>query len=221
MSMELPSHYDDVMQAAQRLRDPNTGNQYAPALWRSYQARATGTDVDWTRQYEGAECLYLILSQMREADGSALEFFTENEIGDIDADGMKEILDAWGNPIVWLRWAPGHLSPLQVSLAENPEQEDLFDPSKYGSGYDNDNFAGDFSILPRTLYPLIFSAGPDGKYGVATATISDDSGATHTWQEADHDPYNRDSSLEMYRLGAVLNEQDAADNVSNHLLTTR
>ena len=41
------------------------------------------------------------------SDTSGLEYFTDKEIGDKDNDGMKEILDAWGNPIFMYRWAPG------------------------------------------------------------------------------------------------------------------
>jgi hypothetical protein len=61
----------------------------------------------WTGQHQGAECLYLILSGIREGDKGGLEFFKETEIGDVDGDGMPEVLDAWGNPIEFLRWAPG------------------------------------------------------------------------------------------------------------------
>ncbi|MCH2123223.1 MAG: type II secretion system GspH family protein [Pirellulaceae bacterium] len=61
----------------------------------------------WTAQHQGAECLYLILAEIREGGSNGLDFFQENEIGDVDGDGMAEILDGWGNPIEFLRWAPG------------------------------------------------------------------------------------------------------------------
>jgi type II secretory pathway pseudopilin PulG len=72
----------------------------------------TNDDIDtgpnhWSIPHQGAECLYLILSGIRDGDKSGLDFFKENEIGDVDGDGMLEILDAWGNPIEFLRWAPG------------------------------------------------------------------------------------------------------------------
>ncbi|MEC7355880.1 MAG: type II secretion system protein, partial [Planctomycetota bacterium] len=47
--------------------------------------------TSWSDDYEGAECLYLILSAIFDEDGHALRFFSQNEIGDIDDDGMPEI----------------------------------------------------------------------------------------------------------------------------------
>jgi hypothetical protein len=52
--------------------------------------------------------LYLILATMKDGDKSALDYFSTDEIGDVDGDGMKEILDGWGQPIAFLRWAPGY-----------------------------------------------------------------------------------------------------------------
>ena len=230
MRMELPSHREDVAKEARYLRDPLTGKKYQPTLWRAYRARVqaaeSATALEWTRQHEGAECLYLILSQMREADHSALEFFKENEIGDVDGDGMKEILDSWGMPIEWLRWAPGHFSPLQRSVVDNPEsaygsdpnQDDMFDPSKVGSGYGNT-----FNPMrPRALYPLIFSAGPDREYGIVSGAVSE-TNEIFSWYDAGNDPYDTDETRKLYRLGRPLASKPEAseDNVTNHLLTTR
>jgi prepilin-type N-terminal cleavage/methylation domain-containing protein len=76
------------------------GNPNAPKTW--------GVLAKWTPENEGAECLYLIISTMRDGDKRALDFFAPNEIGDTDSDGMSEILDGWGTPIAFLRWAPGY-----------------------------------------------------------------------------------------------------------------
>ena len=222
MRMELPDHLDDVLKPARMLRDPLTKKPYEPTLWRAYRARAqyakAATGVDWTSQHEGAECLYLILSQMREADSSALESFSENEIGDVDGDGMKEILDAWGMPIRWLRWAPGHLSPFQRRLSEDPEQDDMFDMAKVGTGYSV------VTSRPRALYPLIYSAGPDNRFGIISATEDDSTGeGKNSWYAARNDPYDTDETRKLYLLGAVSAfDPDAhADDITNHLLTTR
>jgi hypothetical protein len=228
MRMEMPCQYEEVALASTRLRDLVTGGSYIPAVHRAYRNRAS---AEWDRGNGSAECLYMIISQMREADRSALEFFKENEIGDVDGDGMKEILDAWGKPIVWLRWAPSFVSPLQRpliqkdadgNLVEDPGQEDVLDPARVGSAYKLANFTGTYLGLPRTLYPLILSAGPDGKYGIVLDTI-EDSGQINTWMDLNHDPYDRNERIKMYRLGAEFDvaSGDAADNISNHLLTTR
>jgi len=111
----------------------------------------------WNRTYQGAECLYLILSSIRDGETDGLRFFRESEIGDVDQDGMKEILDGWGNPISFVRWPAGFESDKQrPSDAQwrkvNP---DPFDPLRvYSDSY--------------FIYPLVFSAGPDGQSRIWT-----------------------------------------------------
>lgn len=237
MRMELPTFITDVTTPANHMRDAiDYRKPYTSSLNRAYQQWAKRAEAEtggWSPTHQQAECLYLIISQIRDADSSALEFFKENEIGDVDGDGMPEILDAWGNPIQWMLWAPGHTSPLQVGMAVNPEQDDMFDPSGLGTAYDAANFTGtysgdgfaiDFSQLPRTLYPLIYSAGADGKFGIVLSTNQNSSRTIdQNWAVADNDPYNRDTKLKMFLLGAASVQQpDAlADDISNHYLTTR
>jgi prepilin-type N-terminal cleavage/methylation domain-containing protein len=66
--------------------------------------------LNWTEQHQGSECLYLIISAMRDGDKNAIDFFSTSEIGDVDEDGLKEILDGWGQPIEFLRWAPAYVT---------------------------------------------------------------------------------------------------------------
>ena len=40
----------------------------------------------------------------------AMSQFGENEIADLDGDGWPVFVDGWGNPIMFLRWAPGFSS---------------------------------------------------------------------------------------------------------------
>ena len=257
MRMEMPTFSSDVAQPAQKIVGSAVvkGNNlpFQPARWRAYRNRAefafAQTGINWlnpethssgSAEYvaatsnQQAECLYLVLSQMRTADTSALEFFKDNEIGDVDGDGMKEILDAWGNPIGWMLWAPGHISPLQVPLAEKLEQHDLFDISQVGSGYTNFSdeaytvqlgsdltYQGNFSQLPRTLYPLIYSSGPDGKLGIVVRTDGDGNGVIdQNWAAVKNDPYSRNPGHQMYALGApsVANPEAGQDDITNHTL---
>ena len=37
----------------------------------------------------------------------AMSQFGENEIKDLDGDHWPVFIDGWGNPIMFLRWAPG------------------------------------------------------------------------------------------------------------------
>ena len=83
-----------------------------PSVAGSYKRQAlrnmTTSGQPWTTNFQGAECLYLIMSVIKDGDKSALDFFSTDEVGDVDGDGFKEILDGWGRPIEFLRWAPGY-----------------------------------------------------------------------------------------------------------------
>lgn len=183
MRMELPERRSDLL----------VGNSLAtmnppPALWLAYRRKIqsllaiknpaiasldirddnsptyspfeAAVERAWTLQNQSSECLYLILSQMVDRDASALEFFREQEIADRDGDGIPEILDGWGNDIMFVRWAPGlHwlLEDKGVGLAgsmQDGESPDPFDLTAAFPGFPS--FA---------LYPLIASAGADGRYG--------------------------------------------------------
>lgn len=238
MRMELPDRKSDLLFPAV------TPGVRTSGLWRAYRRRAarevgidpnvtddaalsTQLDSRWTAQYQGAECLYLILSQMIDQDVSALEFFRDNEIGDIDGDRMPELLDGWGRPIRFLRWAPG------FQLAGGPQdpeanKSDPLDPMGFyrtaetrapGLGYLNaDTFA---------LYPLIFSAGPDGQHDVAMDF--DIGGNFRYWEtEPPNNPYvglppayttHKSSSINAM-LGTMIDADGdgngAVDNITNH-----
>ena len=62
---------------------------------------------------QGAKCLYLIGHARGSDEPNALENFSASDFGEPDHNGCKVFLDAWGNPIRFLRWAPGFVSPLQ------------------------------------------------------------------------------------------------------------
>ena len=209
MRMTLPERKDDLLDGLHLATvSPKMANRqllYAgltnvPSEWNAYRRKArrlvfqhSGRDWDlpngWTRPYEDAECLYLILSQMVDGDRAALEFFRENEIGDFDDDGMPEILDAWGNPIRFLRWAPGFsvaseyapkIAGLNVSVPagapvystevpggiQNVDTPDPFDPLELYTRYPQQipRFGTrDLSAEHKTfaLFPLVISAGGD------------------------------------------------------------
>lgn len=123
----------------------------------------------WTPALQHAECLYLILGSTRVDDGNALDYFAESEIGDVDGDGMKEILDSWGNPIFYLRWAPGYVSELGVPDATQTAQwgnaPDGFDPLKADVMW-NEQDSWEHYIRPYQLYPLVVSAGRDQAFDI-------------------------------------------------------
>jgi prepilin-type N-terminal cleavage/methylation domain-containing protein len=200
MRMELPDRRSDIINytvAGYPMESTATGMPLA-ALQRTYYRKAlavlggsltnTAPLANWTEQHQGAECLYLIVSTMHDGDKNALDFFMPGEIGDVDNDGMREILDGWGNPIEFLRWAPGFRNDPGGDLAwgvagvdddgngtiddyselgmdssdivratmQRPDLRDPFDPIR------------EDARMTFALRPLIFSAGADKSYDVAT-----------------------------------------------------
>lgn len=160
MRMELPDRVSDVVDL------PYT-NIPPPSVWQGYRRRAFAAlganwTTQWTVEHQGSECLYLILASMQDGDKSALDFFTPDEIGDTDGDGMKEILDGWGRPIQFLRWAPGYLTSNGAVTTQDPSVPDPFDPVKVDPRWSSSSVP----FKPFALKPLIFSTGPDREGGI-------------------------------------------------------
>ncbi len=97
-----------------------------------------------------AQCLYMIVSRL---SPESMGQFAQSEIGTID--GKPCFVDGWGNPIMWLRFAPGYTSDMQSG--DQAKDHDPFDPRRV------DGFA-------FRLVPLIYSGGPDGKFGIELGT---------------------------------------------------
>lgn len=114
-----------------------------------YDMNATDGSLLISEDFAPAELLYLMVM----SDPEAREQFQETEIGDNDEDGFFEFVDGWGRPIMFLRWAPGFRSDLQMGDKDN--DHDPFD----WRGVDASAFR---------LVPLIYSGGPDKKYGIKT-----------------------------------------------------
>jgi type II secretory pathway pseudopilin PulG len=56
-------------------------------------------------QTESAECLYLILSDRTGSTTSIIDELPDQFIKDTDNDGLLEIVDSWGKPVKFYRWA--------------------------------------------------------------------------------------------------------------------
>ena len=223
MRMEMPDSQSDILPY-----DNNTGTtllgehaylRAPPALTQSYRRRATAI---WSVENQSAECLYLILAAMRDGDKSALDYFSPTEIGDVDNDGMNEILDAWGVPIHFLRWAPAYRAdiapyPVTPQVGDVP---DPFDPFKIDPRWNNAPFT------PFALKPLIWSDGPDKRGGINFNTPGTPNPFPYSQSNAYwannpvNDPYFADSGTGMPVVGAPVNA-DATDNITNHDLEAR
>ncbi len=103
--------------------------------------------------HEPAKCLYLwVTTAMPESKA----LFRGEEIA-TDADGWQYFVDGWGNPIGFLRWAPGASAWSDIQMADPVNHHDPFDPmlTQNGSG----SYAATAYQFPNPayqLYPLIF-----------------------------------------------------------------
>jgi prepilin-type N-terminal cleavage/methylation domain-containing protein len=251
MRMELPDRRSDVVNytvSPPSLEISATAIPIA-SLQKSYfrmAFRATGGNLaNWTVQNQGSECLYLIVSTMHDGDKNALDYFLPGEIGDTDGDGMKEILDGWGMPIEFLRWAPGYLKddPTAPALTDQTSAF-VLDPTTNKRNYSLPDAFDPIKVDPRwalatpttawgyALRPLIYSAGRDKKYDMASQLV-DSSGndfryATTTLPSGlpvPNDPYFVPTVNNQMPLGTQFDADgdgyfSYGDNITNHYQAT-
>lgn len=185
MQMEMPDRWSDILNAQPNVYDPN--NLVSFVL---YNANASGSSDNveiprtslnqlYLRQYaqltppdpealllnQSAECLYLTI-MYGTAEGEARGLFKENVIGDTDGDGALEFLDGWGNPIRFLRWAKGYDNYSDLQSEDGALSHDPFDIYRVDSNLHREST--DTVEIATKLVPLIYSAGPDEEYGMAT-----------------------------------------------------
>ena len=222
MKIEMPDRWSDVILDTVEGSLPNKSTGFnmptidRTALSRAYLRRytqITSTDPDTIRQFQGAECLYMIIT-MATGEGEALSFFGDKEIGDTDGDGAPEFLDAWKRPIQFLRWAPGFVDESELMAGDADTDHDPFDPFRRdlaGSSSTAQGF-GDADSAFR-LVPLIFSGGPDELYGIRLIKIYNQG----------IDPYTFDPNTNDYLGQPDPNDPDRTyvDNIHNHLIGGR
>jgi prepilin-type N-terminal cleavage/methylation domain-containing protein len=153
MRMEMPDRWTDITDG------PVTPGLPRTAASVSYQTALAAAGSSPNTTYQGADCLYFIVTMGLE-ENDVLENFSQSDIGtDPNNSSLRCFIDAWGNPIQFLRWAPGFTSPLQPATKTDRDQTDP---------------TGQFGNPPTTfaLYPLIYSAGPDGYYDILADTSS-------------------------------------------------
>jgi prepilin-type N-terminal cleavage/methylation domain-containing protein len=189
MRVEMPDRYTDLLVG---FTGPTDVVRNRPGLQAAYLRRLPGINGNSTftqvqsvvedfispsigAQNQSAECLYLIVTVGLRGDDRAV--FKDRDIGDTDQDGMPEFIDAWGQPISFLRWAPGFVSDLQPLNASNLpdpiEHHDPFDPLRLQTSLPTakgqptvDSGESVPSAWGFALVPLIYSAGPDRQFGI-------------------------------------------------------
>ena len=132
MRMEMPERWCDVTTGPLKLA---VGVQLPqPSLQRIYQAKQSnpgsfGMSAPAT-DHQQAKCLYMwVMTAIPEAKST----FSASEIADVDGDGWKVFVNGWGNPIGFLRWAPG--ATVAVDQNEVPVVQSKLIPTGVSPGY--------------------------------------------------------------------------------------
>ena len=182
----------------------------------------------WQNSNANAELLFLIVEDSQLNGSSAIELFRESEIGDTDGDGLNEFIDAYGNPIGWVRWPVGFegiarfhpdmldptiISPSRgVSIESDPLDRMSADPGYYPSA----------TTRPGPgAFPLVVSSGIDGKIGVRLALPGDVSAVDTRWlgkpsylsNSLITDPWVRSGTEQ---LGGIIDIKAAGDDITNY-----
>jgi prepilin-type N-terminal cleavage/methylation domain-containing protein len=192
------------------------------ALGKRYFRKVVGTDFLTSTKFDSAECLYMIIN----ADPEAREQFQPGEIGDADEDGFFEFHDGWDRPIMFIRWAPGFAGESDLMSGDGAQDLDPMNPRRIGDLYvDAGKWTRPGNDLTFRLVPLIYSGGPDKKYGINQK-------ANWIVQYGSHDPaYPYESVNKVWDTGggggdiglpvtdAAHDEYDTYhDNITNHSL---
>ena len=158
----------------------------APAMWKIYYAKYNSpTNPPNLADHQQAKCLYMwVMNSIPDAKS----MFSGSEIGiNYDGDGWNVFIDGWGNPIGFLRWAPGATVTLNASGVAVPATppgtpattypmgwSDIQIDDSLGTNFRHDPFDPNFienrqpptasvpsPLYPTTaayhLYPLIFA----------------------------------------------------------------
>jgi hypothetical protein len=235
MRLELPDRKTDVALPPADLHPVNTAYMYLAspgqpiALQRVYQRKIAAAGGAWEEINQSSECLWLIVSTMHDGDKNALDFFMPREVADgDDSDTIPEILDGWGRPINFLRWAPGFVvengavttQTNDATVAPDSRDPVKADPTWYDATTGNE---------PFELRPLIFSGGRDKSIDIIT-----DNAPAPPYHEycpapslpADNNWPNPYAPLAMGVLIGTPQDTDGdgdleyADNITNHFQPT-
>lgn len=145
-----------------------------------------------TPEFGDDECLFLAVMYGGFAgclDCAGLR--VNKDFKDTDGDGWNEFVDAWGNPLSFILWPVG---------LQKPDGTNFF------------NAASSTDTLTFGMRPFVFSAGPDGKYGIEMGGTTSSPGIENL--SLDGDCGNPNYSL-YTTIGSPSSASDAADNLTN------
>jgi prepilin-type N-terminal cleavage/methylation domain-containing protein len=172
--LEMPDGWADLIDTGTAAPEI-TLNPRPPYSAIAQRLRAIARPSYRSARFSDAECLWATVIRGGFADPAIVGHFREDEFGDKDQNGAREFIDGWGNPIRFLRWAPAFVSRYQPSATAGVDtrSHDAFDPG----GVD--------SLARTTLFPLVFSCGPDGE----PAIVCRDAESDFSYPRVAFDPY--------------------------------
>ena len=172
--LEMPDGWADLLDSGTAVDTPSRALNPIPhysAIAR--RLRQMAKDAYKPGPFSDAECLWAMVIRGGFADPGIVEHFREDEFGDKDKNGAREFIDGWGNPIRFLRWAPAFVSRYQPPAGTATMSHDAFDPG------------GRDPLARTTLFPLVFSSGPDEQPGIACR----DAEGSFSYPRVAFDPY--------------------------------
>ena len=183
---DIPPNWVDVAEIA----GDTTFKTRAQNTYRRFLAQNTPNP-----QYADAECLFL--SVMYGGFAGCLDcagLRSGKDFKDTDGDNCPEFIDAWGKPLGFVLWPVGLRAPGSSS--------NFFDTNSSGDQ------------LTFGLRPLIFSAGPDGSYGIDVGGGVESDSSTQSFSNLS---FVRQSNFPPPNtsLGSASNPSTAADNITN------
>ncbi len=188
---DMPANWRDVEVVA-------SNSLFQTRAQKTYRQFWSQNGTRLTDQYADGECLFLTVMYGGFAgclDCAGLRSgkdFKDTDGPDItgdgipDGDGCPEFIDAWGNPLGFVLWPAG---------LSRPDNQLFFDTANSGDE------------LTLGMRPLVFSAGPDGKYGINVGVSSNLGLGQNCGMPDQYDP----------QLGSVISGEEsfAADNLTN------
>ncbi len=227
MRMEMPDRWTDIANTTASppvIAPPKVSGLQSPALQRVYFSKYFANRANLQPDHQQAKCLYMwVMTAMPEAKS----LFRGEEIADVDKDGWKCFVDGWGNPIGFLRWAPGATAWSDIQIDDTPSaanpnapnlHHDPFDPTFIQNGPSSQPVSppSPYRNLKAAyqLYPLIF-AGVLGKtngvddYGIALGNGKVTGDITINWTAAPAtapwvDPYGSPYLTSSGTVGSIL-----------------
>ncbi len=176
LALELPDGWNDLK--ADAVTAPFSTAPDTPISLRMKQI-ASGSMSSLSNS--DAECLWASVMQSGFADPAIVAHFREDEFADRNQNGRFEFIDGWSNPIRFLRWAPAFISRYQPVPTTPATSTDT-------SAHDSFDLAGLDPLGRNTLFPLIFSGGPDGTPAIRYRQNEGDSPA-FAYARVKYDPY--------------------------------